>query len=247
MPDGEFLFFRVFPIRIDSVAVERGDIATGQLMEVSGSRLAIDSAISVDEADLIEEGDEVTIELSYKIMKQTAADLGDDAHDVAAQASAAWEATVCWDDDYSKQRLAEVRPLGVMRQEQRITLGPHRRRVVELVPARPGPPRPERAVGIRGSLDGIAREEQAQADEHGRAADLHHVIPFFRSLFFDVFGVDEADAAGGGVLHAVGEALTGVAAGAVGLEEDLALVEHRLFVADHLLERVHAPWPPRDQ
>jgi Ser/Thr protein kinase RdoA (MazF antagonist) len=30
-------------------------------------------------------------------------------HDVAAQASAAWEAAVCWDDDYSKQRLAEVR------------------------------------------------------------------------------------------------------------------------------------------
>jgi Ser/Thr protein kinase RdoA (MazF antagonist) len=31
------------------------------------------------------------------------------ARDVAEQASAAWEAAVCWDDDYSKERLAEVR------------------------------------------------------------------------------------------------------------------------------------------
>ncbi|MEV4342881.1 phosphotransferase [Actinoplanes sp. NPDC049596] len=36
----------------------------------------------------------------------------DDADlDVVSQASAAWEAAVCWDDDYSKKRLAEVRPL----------------------------------------------------------------------------------------------------------------------------------------
>lgn len=39
-----------------------------------------------------------------------AADLGPDALDVAAQASAAWEAAVCWDDAYSHRRLAEVRP-----------------------------------------------------------------------------------------------------------------------------------------
>lgn len=31
--------------------------------------------------------------------------------DVVYQASTAWEAAVCWDDDYSKQRLAEVRPV----------------------------------------------------------------------------------------------------------------------------------------
>ncbi|MCP3997144.1 MAG: hypothetical protein GY722_19110 [bacterium] len=64
VPSGEFLFFRVFPIRVDGVAVGRGDLAGGELMRVSGSRLAIDSSISVDEADLIEEGDRVTIELS---------------------------------------------------------------------------------------------------------------------------------------------------------------------------------------
>ena len=64
MPAGEFLFFKVFPIRIDGVSAVRGDLAAGELMRVSGSRLAIDSSVSVDEAELIEEGDAVTIELS---------------------------------------------------------------------------------------------------------------------------------------------------------------------------------------
>lgn len=64
VPDGEFLFFKVFPIRVDAVGVSRGDLAGGELMRVSGSRLAIDASISIDEADLVEEGDRVTIELS---------------------------------------------------------------------------------------------------------------------------------------------------------------------------------------
>ena len=33
----------------------------------------------------------------------------DGAYDIAAQASAAWEAAVCWDDEYAVRRLAEVR------------------------------------------------------------------------------------------------------------------------------------------
>ncbi len=64
VPEGEFLFFKVFPIRVDGVTVERGDVAGGELMRVSGSRLAIDASVSIDEAELIEEGDRVTIELS---------------------------------------------------------------------------------------------------------------------------------------------------------------------------------------
>jgi Ser/Thr protein kinase RdoA (MazF antagonist) len=40
-----------------------------------------------------------------------AAGLDEAARDVAAQASAAWEAAVCWDDDYARRRLAEVRPV----------------------------------------------------------------------------------------------------------------------------------------
>lgn len=43
-------------------------------------------------------------------LPDNAAGLNDDAYDIAAQASAAWEATVCWDDEYAIKRLAEVRP-----------------------------------------------------------------------------------------------------------------------------------------
>ena len=45
------------------------------------------------------------------VLPHNAAGLDDREHDVAAQAQAAWEAAVCWDDDYSMRRLAEVRPL----------------------------------------------------------------------------------------------------------------------------------------
>src|SRR5262252_8569762 len=43
------------------------------------------------------------------VLPDTAAGLDNDAYDIAAQASAAWEAAVCWDDDFSVRRLAEVR------------------------------------------------------------------------------------------------------------------------------------------
>ena len=42
-------------------------------------------------------------------LPHNAAGLDDEAHDIAAQASAAWEAAVCWDDEYAVKRLAEVR------------------------------------------------------------------------------------------------------------------------------------------
>src|SRR4051812_30782500 len=42
-------------------------------------------------------------------LPDNAAGLDDAAYDIAAQASAAWEAAVCWDDDYAIRRLAEVR------------------------------------------------------------------------------------------------------------------------------------------
>jgi Ser/Thr protein kinase RdoA (MazF antagonist) len=45
------------------------------------------------------------------VLPGNAAGLDDDAYDIAAQASAAWEAAVCWDDDFSVRRLAEVRPV----------------------------------------------------------------------------------------------------------------------------------------
>jgi hypothetical protein len=43
------------------------------------------------------------------VLPHNAAGLDDDAHDTAAQASAAWEAAVCWNDEYAVKRLAEVR------------------------------------------------------------------------------------------------------------------------------------------
>lgn len=49
---------------------------------------------------------DLDLELPYN-----AADLVGDALDIAQQASAAWEAAVCWKDDYAVKRLAEVRPV----------------------------------------------------------------------------------------------------------------------------------------
>lgn len=43
------------------------------------------------------------------VLPDNAAGLDDVAYDVASQASAAWEAAVCWDDAYAVDRLAEVR------------------------------------------------------------------------------------------------------------------------------------------
>lgn len=43
------------------------------------------------------------------VLPHNAAGLEGSAHDIAAQASAAWEAAVCWKDDYAVRRLAEVR------------------------------------------------------------------------------------------------------------------------------------------
>lgn len=42
-------------------------------------------------------------------LPHNAAGLDAATYDTAAQAFAAWEAAVCWDDDHSKQRLAQVR------------------------------------------------------------------------------------------------------------------------------------------
>ncbi|HEY3502053.1 MAG TPA: phosphotransferase [Actinocatenispora sp.] len=43
------------------------------------------------------------------VLPGNAAGLDDRGYDIAAQASAAWEAAVCWDDEYSVRRLAQVR------------------------------------------------------------------------------------------------------------------------------------------
>lgn len=43
------------------------------------------------------------------VLPQNAAGLERDALEIAAQASAAWDAAVCWGDDYALKRLAQVR------------------------------------------------------------------------------------------------------------------------------------------
>jgi len=45
------------------------------------------------------------------VLPYNAARLDDSELDIASQASAAWEAAVCWDDEYSIKRLADVRTL----------------------------------------------------------------------------------------------------------------------------------------
>jgi Ser/Thr protein kinase RdoA (MazF antagonist) len=45
------------------------------------------------------------------VLPNNAAGLHQASYDIAAQASAAWEAAVCWDDDYARARLSEVRDL----------------------------------------------------------------------------------------------------------------------------------------
>lgn len=78
--------------------VVHGDLNPGNV-RITASRVALidwdESHVDVADLDLV--------------LPNNAADLDDDAFDVASQASAAWEAAVCWDDEYSVRRLAEVR------------------------------------------------------------------------------------------------------------------------------------------
>jgi hypothetical protein len=43
------------------------------------------------------------------VLPDNAAGPDDGAYDIAAQASGAWEAVICWDDEFAVKRLAEVR------------------------------------------------------------------------------------------------------------------------------------------
>lgn len=55
--------------------------------------------------------DESHVDVAYLdlVLPDNAAGLDDSVYDIAAQASAAWEAAVSWGDDYAVKRLAEVR------------------------------------------------------------------------------------------------------------------------------------------
>ena len=62
VPADEVLFFNTLPLRVDSVRVRRGDVVNGRVMTVSNSRLAIDSSLSITDAQLVHPGDSVEIE-----------------------------------------------------------------------------------------------------------------------------------------------------------------------------------------
>jgi Ser/Thr protein kinase RdoA (MazF antagonist) len=78
--------------------VVHGDHNPGNV-RMTSSRVALidwdESHVDVPDLDLV--------------LPHNAADLDNDRLDIAGQASAAWEAAVCWDDDFSIRRLAEVR------------------------------------------------------------------------------------------------------------------------------------------
>jgi Ser/Thr protein kinase RdoA (MazF antagonist) len=78
--------------------VVHGDPNPGNIRMTAGQVALIDwdeSHVDVPDLDLV--------------LPDNAAGLDDDAYDIAAQASAAWEAAVCWDDEYAVKRLADVR------------------------------------------------------------------------------------------------------------------------------------------
>jgi peptidoglycan hydrolase-like protein with peptidoglycan-binding domain len=62
VPANEVLFFPSLPLRVDSVRVRRGDSASGHVMTVSNSRLAVDSSLSLSDARLVRPGATVRIE-----------------------------------------------------------------------------------------------------------------------------------------------------------------------------------------
>ena len=62
VPANEILFFPTLPLRVDAVKARRGSQVSGSVMNVTSSRLAIDSSLAVSDAKLVRPGDQVTIE-----------------------------------------------------------------------------------------------------------------------------------------------------------------------------------------
>tara|TARA_R110002020_G_scaffold6295_8_gene26370 strand:- start:2643 stop:3404 length:762 start_codon:yes stop_codon:yes gene_type:complete len=80
-------------------SVIHGNPANPGNVRITADRVAL---IDWDEAHV----DKSDLDL---VLPHNAAGLDSASHDIAAQASAAWEAAVCWKDDYAVRRLAEVR------------------------------------------------------------------------------------------------------------------------------------------
>ncbi len=62
VPANEIVFYPSLPLRVDTVKARRGSQVSGSVMSVTGSRLKIDSSLSVADAKLVQPGDPVIIE-----------------------------------------------------------------------------------------------------------------------------------------------------------------------------------------
>lgn len=62
VPANEVLFFQTVPVRVDLVKARLGSAASGTIMTVTNSRLAVDSSLSVDEASVVRRGNRVKID-----------------------------------------------------------------------------------------------------------------------------------------------------------------------------------------
>jgi len=62
VPANEIIFFPNLPVRVDAVKAKRGSTVAGRVMNVTNSRLAIDSSLSVADVRLVRVGDPVVIE-----------------------------------------------------------------------------------------------------------------------------------------------------------------------------------------
>jgi hypothetical protein len=71
VPMSEIVFFDLFPLRVDTVNLQRGDDAAGEVMRVSGSRLAVDSSVPINDAEFVEVGDPVLIDLRSRGIEVT--------------------------------------------------------------------------------------------------------------------------------------------------------------------------------
>jgi hypothetical protein len=67
-------------------------------------RMAADRVTLIDWDESHADAPDLDLALPYN-----AVGLDDGAYDIAVPASDAWEAAVCWDDEYAVKRLAEVR------------------------------------------------------------------------------------------------------------------------------------------
>jgi len=62
VPVDEIVFVSAVPVRVEQIDVASGDAASGPVMTVTNSQLAIDSSLPLDEAPLVEPGMAVTID-----------------------------------------------------------------------------------------------------------------------------------------------------------------------------------------